>query len=56
VTQLLAVACYQVAYDPKYRSLTKDLDEDEDDGDDESEDDDIVMLDEDWQNPVTRPK
>ena len=54
VTQLLAVACYQVTYDPKHRSLTMDVDED--DAGSEGGDDDVVLLDPDWQSPVTRPR
>lgn len=51
---MLAVACYQVTYDPRYRSMTMELDEEEEAS--EGEDDDVVLLDEDWQSPVTRPK
>ena len=54
VTQLLAVACYQVTYDPRYRSLTMDVDEDDEGS--EGGDDDVVLLDPDWQSSVTRPR
>ena len=54
VTQLLAVACYQVTYDPRCRSLTMDVDEDDEGS--EGGDDDVVLLDPDWQSSVTRPR
>lgn len=53
-TQLLAVACYQITFDDRYRHLSGDPDEDG--SEDEDEEEAFIVLDEDWQSPIVRPK
>jgi hypothetical protein len=53
-TQLLAVACYQITFDDRYKHLAGDPNEN--DSDDEAEEDEITVLDEDWHSPIVRPK
>jgi hypothetical protein len=57
-TQLLAVACYQVTFDERYKHLFKNVDEVSDSSDEGEQDEEaeFEIIDEDWETPVVRSR